>query len=1575
MTPPNPLHGEKPFGRMGRPAERSTRFQFYCRDRSLDSEGDSSVAEGSCPATFGTGLGLVHVRGLEGRALSTGGSRTENSYSPANSPERRQAAHGATATFTTETSDGDTIETGGVARPCGNDEDLDSALSLSRLSTRINGVRTTPCIDKNDRSECFSFARGERRDNDPLCSLLQSPSPLVAALEGCIGEAGEFPVTPDSASDSPPTSTDGFEGLRFVKPRMCSSNPFSSSTEDSALTPEFDIDKFLARAQSVVDGNGDAPLSLHSEVFVGSYFREDKTSDLAVEPKITGQQQTNEKNLIRLHQDISVLEDMVEQTDRRLKGLGEIALKTEFSVFPLSVEHSVERTPQKDAEDFESVTRRVAKFSQADSSEADSYPATSLPTDKFSQTDFLPYPSRKLESRQEVGEEVAGGRQDKRDIGGDSTKTRMTLANLKSPRNSKRDRDSYPRAAWAFKGVESERLRLPGPDTRKGPGIFRVFPYTVPDGLREVPHCSDTAPRLPAEVLHNVEEDRQVPRGRGLSAPASSEGGKLTENPDTIRGAIFDPFRRPLLYGSQQRPHADPRLHPLICADGFVSSAARRSSAFENVAWVQPCSPGGSSDAAQGDGCCHRGDFLHSVAGESAASGQRCPAYPRGYSDSQEVRQRRFAEFETPRADSALQGCPREAPRDYARRLPSLPLTVGPTSDAGEGRKEVRSSSRSETWTQPRAVRSRFAETAPRWRNEENSESRHGVGFRAPAQMWTCSAYSTRPFGCEERSRASPHACAECWSETSSAASGLPPDGHWQAHETPLGDADGIRDLDRDNPSRHCSSEKAWVQPRGERAAHEACHPLKCPFYADPSAPQNTGEPLAAFRHSPVGVSRPWQRPGWGLRFEQDPRYDGRARCRRCVPRISGTAFLGQEPANHTSSARSNAESVAGLRVSTCSPWTSACGDSTSERKRCVQQSEDSPTVNSHRESTQAAGQANPRTPPHCGQREKHDVSSQVSPSSREVMAAGAPSCSRDDPLVKLRESACSPIPSVPPVLVDQKREPLNRPSTLCRSPAEKDSLLQHTADSAFGPSCSFQQSKNPRRSARDLRTVLNGTVLNDAATGTSPVSRGPMATGASPRPTEPTEHDRHGTFSVAGSATVPPAQRITPQDAFASSHVVDVPLDVQQILSRASAMERERIPSSAHRGNGGNTPAAGSRMETSATDGVQRPLEAHSALTPTTREVLEAAATCHQSDAPQSNETCKQIISTLNQAIQRIEGRTHPAQDSPLSPENSSSLIDSSNPLETANPRAVLDHRGLDAASLASSAASLSRHHLSLELKEVQEMLIKLMEPDVETPQKRCRKPAFDLSSPLNGDAEQATTCTERDGGASVHSSGCCHDRFSREEVCFSVPAVCMHTPTRALRRVATPTDGTDAKGCGRPIFFESPVKVERRPFARGGAQRDQDALLDSRERQDRGERDRPVPLARAATWALGETRTKSQEHDLSRPSSQRRSTARTVRRVRSMPIAPGPREANRGRLREALPQRMRPRDSVSVRRNAEQGDTPSIQVFSATAQRQEMVRWGPGEKRVKGCRRSSRPPRPNERKGKRKLFPANRS
>ncbi|CBZ51923.1 conserved hypothetical protein [Neospora caninum Liverpool] len=972
MTPPNPLHGEKPFGRMGRPAERSTRFQFYCRDRSLDSEGDSSVAEGSCPATFGTGLGLVHVRGLEGRALSTGGSRTENSYSPANSPERRQAAHGATATFTTETSDGDTIETGGVARPCGNDEDLDSALSLSRLSTRINGVRTTPCIDKNDRSECFSFARGERRDNDPLCSLLQSPSPLVAALEGCIGEAGEFPVTPDSASDSPPTSTDGFEGLRFVKPRMCSSNPFSSSTEDSALTPEFDIDKFLARAQSVVDGNGDAPLSLHSEVFVGSYFREDKTSDLAVEPKITGQQQTNEKNLIRLHQDISVLEDMVEQTDRRLKGLGEIALKTEFSVFPLSVEHSVERTPQKDAEDFESVTRRVAKFSQADSSEADSYPATSLPTDKFSQTDFLPYPSRKLESRQEVGEEVAGGRQDKRDIGGDSTKTRMTLANLKSPRNSKRDRDSYPRAAWAFKGVESERLRLPGPDTRKGPGIFRVFPYTVPDGLREVPHCSDTAPRLPA--------------------------------------------------------------------------------------------------------------------------------------------------------------------------------------------------------------------------------------------------YSTRPFGCEERSRASPHACAECWSETSSAASGLPPDGHWQAHETPLGDADGIRDLDRDNPSRHCSSEKAWVQPRGERAAHEACHPLKCPFYADPSAPQNTGEPLAAFRHSPVGVSRPWQRPGWGLRFEQDPRYDGRARCRRCVPRISGTAFLGQEPANHTSSARSNAESVAGLRVSTCSPWTSACGDSTSERKRCVQQSEDSPTVNSHRESTQAAGQANPRTPPHCGQREKHDVSSQVSPSSREVMAAGAPSCSRDDPLVKLRESACSPIPSVPPVLVDQKREPLNRPSTLCRSPAEKDSLLQHTADSAFGPSCSFQQSKNPRRSARDLRTVLNGTVLNDAATGTSPVSRGPMATGASPRPTEPTEHDRHGTFSVAGSATVPPAQRITPQDAFASSHVVDVPLDVQQILSRASAMERERIPSSAHRGNGGNTPAAGSRMETSATDGVQRPLEAHSALTPTTREVLEAAATCHQS-------------------------------------------------------------------------------------------------------------------------------------------------------------------------------------------------------------------------------------------------------------------------------------------------------------------------------------------------------------------------
>ncbi|KEP61531.1 UNVERIFIED_CONTAM: hypothetical protein HHA_241130 [Hammondia hammondi] len=1606
MASLKPFYGGKFCARTGSPALRTCGFQLFSRDGSLGSGGAGSFAGGSPPCPLGTGSRFVHERGAESKATSPDGSGARSSSSSlASNAEQQQIGHRDRAAFTKELSD---RENCGLPSNCEDAEDWNDALSPSRWSTRSSGVTYARGINDGDRKKLFGVANSEWRDHVPLCSLLDSPSPLVAALEGHPAVAGGFPVTPESSTDSVATDNVEFEGLRFVKPCESLSSPFSASAEIANLSSDFNIDKFLAGTPNIIDGNGTGRLSSDSELFVGSYLKDGKTSTFIDEPKVTGQQQTNEKNLILLQQDISALEDLVEQTDRRLKGLGELSLKTEESTFPLSVKQSLERTPQIDAGELEGVTRQMPKYIQADTSGVEMYlPPVSIQTDQSSQTDFVPIClSRKRDTpRKEVGEEVEVGRQDKSVTGGVLTKGRMTLASLKSDRNPEGDEGSCRGASGALNGAGYERNCLSRPVANEGTGTIRSDPHALIANLKEVPHYGGTASRLP-EALLRINKDRQGTRYGELLISAPS-GGRVSLNPETDPCSVSARFDRTLLSASLQKPDVEqaepaatyplerseqvyavkssPRPQPRSCPGGFVLNS-RRKRKFKKVVWVESRSPAESSDDDLQRGlCCHSEDSSHRCASGSGYSCHCHSAVPRGRSNREEIRQCRSARKGTCQARRAFLEVVTGDSTDYAHRLPSLSVN-GRISEAVDGRKAVHPFPQS-----PRrcaelvSLGSSFAEVEARCGTQQNGQNRETVPLNASADKCVLSGYSTCPSVREKAQLIpQPYPCVEDWTDTSSAASGFPPDGHWQPHGTPLEDGvDLVDDLvDKDPRSRYGSREGVLDQSGDTRAAsgqlyHHHGHPWTAQHYAS----EKIKATLDAFSpHSPCGFFRPWQMQGRSLRFGRDPNEDGPAHCLRCVTRTPDGDFLKKKDPECAPPAKDDSlDKVPWLQVSTGTCSASACRDTTPKHKEETQRSERvSPTVNITEQGIQTAAHSDPD--PSCSPCDHHgkkqDVSIQVSPSRKDLVPTGTGSATKGNPVMAVCERSSSQVRSVQPSLMHLTSERVHMPRSLCHSPKEKVSLLHRNDNSAFGPTCPTQQPRRPLQSPRSL-------LMSDAAICTSPVIRRDIATGASPRSIERDGKDT----SFAGGVAAPALRRNSTQAASDSSRIED-PFDVQQILAQISPLGREETHSNVNCENGNTSqPSGGNLVENSGSHVRQPTSEAQATLSLPATEVLEAAVACHQTGKSKNNETCEEIISTLNQTIRRIEGRTQRhenslplpgkvtrQEDSGIFLDNFSCLPELSTP-ERCGCRSVSEEPlALDTPAFAAPEASLSRHHLSLELKEVHEMLIKLMEPDVETPENRCRKHAVDMSSPLNT-ADQLTTCTERQCGSFLlPNAGCRHNRFSSEEVPFSVPAVCTHTSARASRRAARPAGVANSDGCARLAFFESPVRVEREArgaWALNTAHSDtEDAPGASLERQRQRRRGRPSLLSRATSWVLGENRTKSNGTHSSTIVPRRCSTARSIKRARSMPVA-ADREARRGREHEPRLQRMRPPDDICVRREvAQRKRIPSLEVFSGVAEQPEMARLRPTEK-VLACKRAVQPIRHNNKEELRVFLP----
>ncbi|KFH04426.1 hypothetical protein TGVAND_241130 [Toxoplasma gondii VAND] len=1598
------FYGAKSCARAGRPVVRTCGFQLYSRDRSLGSGGAGSCAGGSPPRPLGNGSRFIHERGAESKATSPDCSRARSSSSSfASNGEQQQIAHRARAEFTKELSD---RETCGLPPNYEDVEDWNDALSASRCSTQSNGVTSARGINGGDRKKLFGVASSEWRDHAPLCSVLDSPSPLVAALEGHTAVAGGFPVTPESSTDSVATDNAEFEGLRFVKPCESLSGPFSATAEIANLSPDFNIDKFLAGTPNIIDGNGTSRLSSDSELFVGSYLEDGKTSTFIDEPKVTAQQQTNEKNLTLLQQDISALEDLVEQTDRRLKGLGELSLKTEESNFSGPTKQSLERTPQKDAGELEGVTRQMPKSIQADTSGVEVYlPPASIQTDQSSQTDFVPVClSQKRDSpRKEVGEEAEVGRQDKPVTGGVLTKGRMTLASLKSDRNPG-DEGRCHGASGALNGAGYERHCLSRPVVNEGTGTIRSDPHARIANLNEALHYGGTASRLP-EALRRINKDRQGTRYGELLISAPS-GGRVNLNPCSVSA----PSDLALLSASLQKPDVEqaepsatyplersgqvyavrssPRSQPRSCPGGFVLLNSRPKRKFKKVVWVESGSTAESrDDDAQHGLCCHSEDSSHRCASGSDYSCHCHSGVPRWRSSREEIHRCRSAREGTCRARTAFLDVVTGDSTDYAHRLPSLSVN-GRISEAVDGRKAVLPFPQSpRRWDELDSLGSSFAEAEARCGTQQNGQNRKTIPLNAPSEMCVLSGYNTRPSVREKAQRMlQPYPYVEDWTDTSSAASGFPPDGHWQPHGTPLEDGiDLIQDLvDKDPRSRYCSREGVLNQPGGTHAAgeqlyHHRGHPWTAQHY-DSEKIKVTIDALSPL--SPCGLFRPWQMQGSRLRFERDPSEDERTRCRRCVTGTPGGDFLKHKAPQCASPAKDDSlDKVPWLQVSTGTCSARVCHDTTPKHKEENQRSERvSPTVNITEQGIQTAAHNDPD--PICSPCDHHgkkqDVSSQVSPSRKDLVPKGTGSGTRENPVTAVCERSSSQVQSVQPSLMHLTSETVHMPRPLCHSPKEKVSLLHRNDNSAFGPTYPTQQPRRLRQSPRPL-------LMNDAAICTSPVFRRDIATGASPRSMERDGKDR----SFAGGVAATPAlRRNSTQAAFDSSQIED-PFDVQQILAQISPLGREKTHSNGNCENGNTSqPSGGNLVENSGSHVRQPTSDAQGTFSLPATEVLEVAEACHQTGKSKSNETCEEIISTLNQTIRRIEGRTQRHEDSLPLPDkvtrqedsggiflnNSSCLRELSTPDRCGCLAVSEEPLGLDTPALAAPEASLSRHHLSLELKEVHEMLIKLMEPDVETPENRCRKHALDMSSPLNT-AGHLPTCTERQCESFLlPNAGRRHNRFSAEDVQFSGPAVCTHPSARASRRAARPAGAAKSDGCASLAFFESPVRVEREAlgaWALNTAHSDtEDALRASLERQRHGRGGRPSLLSRATTWVLGENRTKSHGTHSSTIVSQRCSAARSIKRARSMPV-PADRGARRGWIREPRLQRMRPPDDICVRRKAgERKRIPSLEVFSAVAEQPEMARLRPAEKAL-ACKRAVPPIRHNNKEELRVFFP----
>ncbi|PFH36379.1 hypothetical protein BESB_045710 [Besnoitia besnoiti] len=1381
-----------------------------------------------------------------------------------------------------------------------------------------------------------SPGRGRLEENSPTWSLLQSPSPLAAALAAEKPGGCDTPSVTHNRPDSPLIKNTQCEGLRFIDGSKHLSDSFQPACE-GASTTEVDIDRLLATTQTILDRSdiGRRPHFANNHLD-GDSQRNDRWSAPASGLNFTAQKQAAEGNLVHLQHGITALEELVDETERKIEGLGRCSRKSEDdSGFSFSTEHphSLERVLHRDAEALSRSAGEVAQYPPTNGLRLDECLEARglLPESPSCRTRHLQISSLRPSAR-----EAGFQRRVKADVGRES-EGKLTLASLAEHDEQAPDRDTSPGQLLSLRaGGGPARLSRPVSGLRtttSGCGVFQTVNFEPANaylgkagsalGLPGAAYC-------PGEWLQRAERPFSIRFGAGGDASNCSTSSSV-RSPHFCASGEHLLGQEPVLRTHPQRlrpsrkqvssAHSSFSCQPPLSPGRVLRDAARidaasektrpfRSAVSQRERWIRKsqhglprCAAAHTGSVSLGTAACfdppirQHTPVSHAEERPTPASLQ-CRLPPSEASSARGgLGQREMSAIVAGRG------------RDFIRRSSASSDSAAVLDSTQQAEPELQARSPHDRCSQSARLNALFACDPARPLSESTRHAQRRPG-RNGSTHWDADLRRARDAPLLKKSCNSMylrHSAVADWTDTLSAASAIPPDGPWQPLATPLeGKSEPIQcpPVAGGMPAR--SAEDLDLRAFNRNAHIAGSHPMQSPVWSRPCPPPAAERVNTHFEPCCSKVSAELRTQG--QRADALPALGGEVVFARGPSCCCGSA---EEP-RECLLKRDRAVQSSPELLSAAARWPPATAVSScasdglrhaAARKRAAEYCEtgSSPVA---RPCTERQRSGDIDSFLNCDQSEKPQGNS-AQRSTLPYFAApsktGDLGSSQRGPVVC--ETACSPLhteQSAPSQPGSEKRVRLLSRSSGETSPADLGSATS-SGEIHYG-------SQKPGHARQRSSRASHGGAT-DVATGTSPVRRRDVSAGGSPRDSSSDTSNRAAGLEDRSPAASGPLQRVR-GDAFALPSV-DASSEEDIGLAQVSPEDSGRPCPLAQPG--------GLDLADLCQQDVLRDLlcsegsKLETTVLPTTQDVPHGAASSQ--GAADSRNACKHIILTLNEALQKIGGLRQAAAKPalPHDPQRLSREEGIENALSTvsswlespcalgsrAQHHRLANPRGRPRPAAQVTESSISRHHLSLELKEVQEMLLRLMEPDIETPPTKKTREKPGLPSDDAPFSPPTPGCGESEGLESTHLCRC-RSAGPPAEALPASRACLQRRRTDAMSRPALPL-AEDSLATGRHSLsiFESRVRGRRASI--GGAS---PSSMRSQP-HPHATRFQTLPLARASTSALGERRAEARAHGAGATGRNERSSS--LRRARSLPPVAASHKARRQTSPEGPPQAAR--------------------------------------------------------------------